>query len=721
MRLYLCEKPSQGRDIAKVLGCHEKQEGALKGQGEVVTWGVGHLLSLADPDEYIESEEQWSLDDLPILPSPWKMVVGKGKAKQVKVVARWLKQANEVIIATDADREGEVIARELLEFLGYQGPVQRLWLSSLDEASVRKALTHLKPDQETWPLYQAGLARSRSDWLLGMNLTRLCTLIGRQRGYQSVLSVGRVQTPTLRLVVERDLAIAQFVSAPFYQVKALVHPASPFVMQWQVPEDASDEQGRCLSKARAQAVVSRCQSQMGEVIEAQTKRVKAKHPALFYLSSLQKAMSSRYGYSAKAVLDGAQALYETHKLTTYPRTDCAFLPCTQQGDIAAIFDALHTHSDWKDWVSMADPTIKSACWNDKKVDLSSHHAIVPTSKVGDLSRLSPLERHLYQAIVQRYLAQFYPVAEDDATSVVLACMGERFKASGKVEKVKGWRVIMKDHDRDKAVGKEEQSLPMLTAGMTIAMSQLDVVDKKTSPPSHYTEGTLLDAMANIARSDAVPRQFKAILKETAGLGTEATRADVIENLKNRGFIETKGKTLLSSVSGQAFIAALPNEISSPVMTALWEQGLDSIEKGQGTLDDFMRQQTQFVSTLVEKMKNGTITLNLPKIEQPTMPCPVCKKTMRLIQGKSQFWACEDKDVCGLILDHVRGKVVKHQSCSCGQGVLIRRSGKKKGVHYWGCSAWKKGCQLRYFDNKGKVGERIAEKAQSPMTSKEGIS
>ncbi|RSD28569.1 DNA topoisomerase III [Vibrio pectenicida] len=710
MRVFLCEKPTQGRDIAKVLGCNEKLEGALKGQGAVVTWGFGHLLSLADPDEYNESLAQWSLDDLPILPSPWKMVVGEGKSKQVKVIARLLKQAKEVVIATDADREGEVIARELLEFSRYQGPVQRLWLSALDEASVRKALTNLKPDEETWPLYQAGLARSRADWLLGMNLTRLCTLIGRQLGYQSVLSVGRVQTPTLRLVVERDRAIAQFVSAAFYQVKALVHPSCPFTMQWQVPEGVGDEQGRCLSKECAQATVSLCQSKMGEVIEAQTKRTQAKPPALFYLGTLQKAMSSRYGYSAKAVLDGAQALYETHKLTTYPRTDCAFLPCSQQDDIAAIFNALRTHNDWKEWASQADQALKSACWNDKKVAKSAHHAIIPTPKIGDLSRLSQLELHLYQAIVQRYLAQFYPIAEDDTTTVVLDCMGERFKAKGKIERVKGWRALMSGDESDTKADQEEQPLPVLTAGMMIAMTSLDVVDKKTSPPSHYTEGTLLDAMANIARSDAVPEQFKSILKETAGLGTEATRADVIENLKGRAFIEAKGKSLISSASGQAFITALPNEISSPVMTALWEQGLDGIEQGQDTLDGFMHQQTQFVSTLVEKMKNGTISLTLPKVEQPKMSCPLCQKTMRLVQGKSQFWACEGKDTCGLILDHVRGKVVKHQPCSCGQGVLIRRTGKKKGVYYWGCSAWKKGCQLRNFDNKGKLGERIPETA-----------
>ena len=531
MRVFLCEKPSQGRDIAKVLGCHEKIEGALRGQGVVVTWGFGHILSQADPEHYDPALKAWSYDTLPIVPSTWQMVVPADKKKQFNVIKKLLANATEVVIATDADREGEVIAREILDFVGYQGLVSRLWLSALDEASIRKGLDNLKSGSETESLYWAGLGRSQADWLLGMNLTRLCSLVGREAGYRGALSVGRVQTPTLRLVVERDLAIAHFVSKPFYDVVG----DTGFSSKWQVPEVQSDE--------------------AATVTAFDTKRQKAKHPALFFLGSLQKAMSAQFGYTAQQVLDTAQALYEKHKLTTYPRTDCAFLPVSQQGEVTQILRTLGQTSEFASMCQGADGAISSACWNDKKVAQSSHHAIIPTAKVPILTGLSECEKHVYQAIVQRYVAQFYPHAEDDATVIELQCGVHRFKTSGKVERVKGWRVVAKE-EKEEGKGRSEenpsQSLPSLTVGQSLTFSKVNVVSKKTTPPSAFTEGTLLDAMANIARSDNVPAQFKAILKETAGLGTQATRAAIIETLKKRGFVEAKGKKLLSSEAGTRF-------------------------------------------------------------------------------------------------------------------------------------------------------------------------
>ncbi len=710
MRLFLCEKPSQGRDIASVLGCHEKLDGALRGGNNVVTWAFGHIMGQADPEVYDESLKVWSFDSLPIIPSVWKMVVPADKKKQFGVIKKLLASASEVVIATDADREGEVIAREILDFVGYTGPVSRLWLSALDEVSVRKALENLKPGRETESLYHAGLGRGQADWLLGMNLTRLCTLIGREVGYRGALSVGRVQTPTLRLVVERDLAIANFVSKPFFDVMATVDDC--FKAKWQVPESASDESGRCLSRELASQVVSQCQGKQAQVAVFDTKRQKAKHPALFFLSTLQKTMSNKFGYTAQQVLDTAQALYEKHKLTTYPRSDCAFLPVTQQSDVQPILSALSKASQFSVICQGADMSIQSACWNDKKVAQSSHHAIIPTLKAPNLSELSERERNVYIAIVQRYIAQFYPHAEDDATVIELQCGNHRFKTTGKVERVKGWRVVTQGDDDEKSEGKGKsednasQSLPSLSVGQAVTLNPVSIVDKKTTPPAAFTEASLLDAMANIARSDNIPVQFKAILKETAGLGTEATRAAIIETLKKRGFIDVKGKKLLSSTSGKALINALPNEVSNPVMTAIWEQALDGIEKGSMTLDAFMQNQEGFVRTIVAKVKSGDIQIALPKVVEPEAPCPLCGKTMRLRAGKKPFWACEERDTCGLILDSVRGKPAKAQKCSCGKGVLVRKSGKNKGSFYWSCSAWKQGCQKRHFDDKGKLGEEI---------------
>ena len=705
MRVFLCEKPSQGRDIAKVLGCHEKIEGALRGQGVVVTWGFGHILSQADPEHYDSALKAWSYDTLPIVPATWQMMVPADKKKQFNVIKTLLASATEVVIATDADREGEVIAREILEFVGYQGQVSRLWLSALDEASIRKGLNNLKPGSETESLYWAGLGRSQADWLLGMNLTRLCSLVGRDAGYRGALSVGRVQTPTLRLVVERDLAIAHFVSKPFYDVVG----DTGFSSKWQVPEAQSDESGRCLSREGAERVARDCQGQVATVAVFDTKRQKAKHPALFFLGSLQKAMSAQFGYTAQQVLDTAQALYEKHKLTTYPRTDCAFLPVSQQGEVTQILRSLGQTPEFASMCQGADGAISSACWNDKKVAQSSHHAIIPTAKAPVLTGLTEREKHVYQAIVQRYVAQFYPHAEDDATVIELQCGSHRFKTSGKVERVKGWRVVTKE-EKEEGKGKSEENpsqyLPSLTVGQSLTFSKVNVVSKKTTPPSAFTEGTLLDAMANIARSDNIPEQFKAILKETAGLGTQATRAAIIETLKKRGFVEAKGKKLLSSEAGRGLIQALPNEVSNPVMTAIWEQSLESIAKREMSLDAFMQNQEGFVRAIVNKVKSGDITITLPKVVEPEAPCPLCGKTMRLRTTKKPFWACEDRELCGLVLDSVRGKPAKNQKCSCGKGVLVRKSGKNKGSFYWNCSAWKQGCQKRHFDDKGKLGKEM---------------
>ena len=665
MKVFLCEKPSQGRDIAKVLGCNQKLDGALQGNGAIVTWGVGHLFAQADPEHYDEAYQTWSLDSLPIVPAPWKSVVPADKKKQLAAVKRCLAKATEVVIATDPDREGEVIARDILEHHNYTGPISRLWLSSLDEASIKKGLATLKPSHETKPLHQSGRARSRADWLIGMNFTRLCSVIGREAGYTNVLSVGRVQTPTLRIVVERDEAIAHFVPVPFYDVVV----DAGFRAKWQVPESLADEANRCLSSAAAQNVVNQCQGQTAQVTDFETKRRKVSHPKLFHLGSLQKEMSAKHGHTAQQVLDAAQALYEKHKLTTYPRTDCDYLPLSQLAEAPLVLQALGDLDAYHSHCQQANPQIKSGCWNDKKVEQSAHHAIIPTFKKPSLEGLSEREKHVYQAIVERYLAQFFESAEDDITTINIRCGEHAFKASGKIERVAGWRVVLgKEAEAQDEEGT--QTLPALSNGESVTISSAKVLNKKTSPPSAFSEGTLLDAMANIARSDTIPAQFKNILKETAGLGTQATRAGVLETLKKRGYVVNKGKKLISTDTGRALIHALPNELSSPAMTAIWEQALESIEQGAMPFDDFMANQEGFVRALVSKVKNGEVTLELPKVIQPIEPCPLCKGNMKLIQGKRSIWVCQAKDKCGLILDSVRSKPAKNAPCSCKQGVQV---------------------------------------------------
>lgn len=699
MRLFLCEKPSQAKDIASVLGC-KRGDGVFTGDGIAVTFCVGHVLQQAEPENYNPDFETWNIVDLPIIPTVWKMLVSPKTKAQFAIVKKQLAKATEVIIATDADREGEVIAREVLEYVNYKGPIQRLWLSALDDASIKKALASLRPNHETAKLYDAGLGRSRGDWLIGMNMTRLCTLLSREYGYQGAFSVGRVQTPTLRLVVDRDRQVEQFVPQSYYDITGLFDATIPFKAKWQVPDNLGDEQGRCLQVTTVDHVLSQCHGQPGTVTQFDTKRQKSKHPPLFFLGSLQKAMSAKFGYGAKEVLDIAQSLYEKYKVTTYPRTDCPYLPLSQKKEVGSILDKLKVVPTFAAWCSVADVNETSACWNDKKI--TAHHGIIPLPVTPKLHEMNEKELNLYHAIVQRYLAQFYPVAEDDATTIELMVGSQSFKATGKVERVKGWRLVT-GKDSEDETADDSSNLPLLSIGQTLT-AQFQREDKRTKPPGRFTEGTLIDAMSNIAKFESDPK-LKSILKETSGIGTEATRANIIDTLKARGFVTVTGKQLISSEAGRSLIDALPDVLTRPAMTALWEQALDEIALGNGSLDDFMARQSTFITQLVSMFKQGQYTLKLPKVLAVTLPCPVCQKSMKQLSGKSgKFWVCEDKEQCGLLLNDERGKLPKTTPCTCKKGVLVRKKAKTKGKFWWGCSAYQSGCQRRLFDNEGKPGK-----------------
>lgn len=440
MRLFLCEKPSQAKDIAKVLGAHRRGDGCWLGTDVCVTWCIGHLLETAPPDSYDERYKRWSLDDLPIIPEKWKMTVKPKTASQYKAVKRLLGEARELVIATDADREGEMIARELVEHCRYRGPIQRLWLSALDDASIRKALARLLPGQETFNLYHCALGRSRADWLIGMNMSRLFTLLGRQSGYQGVLPVGRVQTPTLRLVVDRDRSIADFVPVPFWAIDVQLESAgNVFNAQWRAPEDACDDQGRCLKQALAQQAALDMQTAgSARVMKIATERVREAAPMPFDLGTLQEVCSKKLGLGAQETLDIAQALYETHKLITYPRSDSGYLPLSQHGEAPSILAALQrTDGSLAPLQPYLDPQRRSRAWNDQKV--SAHHGIIPTAAASDPSRLPPKYKAVYTLIRARYLAQFLPNHEYDRTQADFDCAGHTLRSVGKQIIEPGWR------------------------------------------------------------------------------------------------------------------------------------------------------------------------------------------------------------------------------------------------------------------------------------------
>lgn len=634
MKLFLCEKPSQGRDIAAVLGATEKKQGYQSGQGIAVTWGFGHLLEQASPEVYGEQfGNPWRAEVLPVLPTQWQMQIKPESKAQFEVIRKLLIKADCVVIATDADREGEVIAREILDYCGYQGTVERLWLSALDEASVRAALAAIRPGHETYPYYLAGLGRSRADWQIGMNLTRLYTVKARDSGYGNVLSVGRVQTPTLNLIVERDREIAAFVPKPYFGVTlALTSDGQLFQAQWVPAATYCDEEKRCIHQAIALQVVQRCQQTgVATVTEIETKRETVSAPLPFDLGTLQQQCSKRWGFGAQQVLDVAQALYETHKATTYPRTDCGFLPTSMLAEVSTVFSALVKSDPALSAVlERLQPGYVSRAWNDKKI--TAHHGIIPTKQFCDLGKMSDTERQVYLLIRQHYLAQFLPVYELDATRVSLNCGGQLFKTRGNVVVVPGWKVLF---EKEESGDADTAPLPAMRQETQCQVTLAAMKPQQTKPPEHYTEGTLVAAMKNAAQFVTDPR-LKKILKENAGLGTEATRAGIIETLLARGFIMKKGKSLRAAVVAGELMDVLPMPLKDPGMTALWEQALDDIAEGKMSLDDFMTKQSAWTAHLVDKGRQQGIHITTPL----SPPCPDCGGATRQRKGKSgDFWGC----------------------------------------------------------------------------------
>lgn len=642
MRLFICEKPSQGRDIAKVLGASRRGDGCLIGTDLTVTWCIGHLLETAPPEAYGIQHKHWSLDHLPIIPAQWQVEVKPKTAAQFKVIKRLLSDATTVVIATDADREGEMIARELLELCQYRGLVERLWLSALNEASIRKALSSLKSGQETFPLYHSALARSRADWLIGMNLSRLFTLLGRRAGYDGVLSVGRVQTPTLRLVVDRDRAIAGFVPVPYWNVE--VHLSSMgqrFIASWLPPRSGRDESGRCLQQALAHhAVQTITDGKSATVISLQTEHCREAPPLPFDLSTLQEVCSRKLGLGVQEVLNIAQALYETHKATTYPRSDCRYLPESMFNEAPAVLDALlETDSALRPAFGSLDRSLRSRVWNDAKV--TAHHGIIPTTEPANLMRMSEQERQVYELIRSQYLVQFLPHHGFDRTQVELECGEERLTAVGKQILVQGWKSLLCENPEEDEPSRKSQVLPVLQQGTQCAVDDVELKSMRTAAPKPLTEGDLIKAMKNVAKLVNDPR-LKQKLRDTTGIGTEATRAGIIKGLIDRGYLLKKKRALMASAAAHTLIEAVPAAVADPGMTAIWEQALDEIQAERLTLDAFVAKQAKWVTQLVTHYRSLTLTIAVD-----TSPgCPMCNASMLRRKGKSgPFWSCSRYPDC----------------------------------------------------------------------------
>ncbi|GAA4498371.1 DNA topoisomerase III [Pseudaeromonas paramecii] len=608
MRLFIAEKPSLGRAIAAALPSPQRKgEGFIQcGEQDVVTWCVGHLLEQAAPEAYDARYRRWILTDLPILPQTWQREPRRGSAAQLKVIRHWIKQADQLVHAGDPDREGQLLVDEVIDYLkvpaAKRQTMQRCLISDLNLPAVRRALAGLRANQEFVPLSTAALARSRADWLFGINLTRTYTLLAREAGAEALLSVGRVQTPVLGLVVARDRAIAQFVPHDYFEVSVQLQTAGgeTFTAWWQ-PSTAcqpwQDEEGRVLNRALADKVVAAVQGQTGQVERVEQKECRRSPPLPYNLSSLQIDAARQLNLTAKQVLDLCQRLYEQHKLITYPRSDSRHLPREHHGRAAQVCGAMtQLLPDWQHRIQSADLTRRSGAWNDAKVQ--AHHAIIPTERGGDPAKLSRDELALYRLIARQYLAQFYPDHQYQQTRAEIRLAGGLFIGKGRVVRESGWRSLF-DRQTVEPDDEEAAALPPLQPGQALACQTAQRHDKQTQPPKAYTDASLLAAMTGIARHVADPA-LKSILKETDGLGTEATRAGIIELLFTRGYLHRQGKQIHASDAGCALVDALPPVLVQPDMTARWEQGLAKIEQKALAYGDFMSPLIRQLSELIEQ-------------------------------------------------------------------------------------------------------------------------
>ncbi|TYK64644.1 DNA topoisomerase III [Colwellia echini] len=631
MKLYIAEKPSLGRAIAAALPKPQKNHKTHieLANGDVVSWCIGHILAQSDPEDYDPEFKKWRMESLPIVPQQWQLKPISRTRSQLTVLRGLVKKADEIIHAGDPDREGQLLVDEVIDYFkiskAKKSTIKRLLISDLNLPAVKRALNSLKPNSDFMPLSISALARSRADWLYGINLTRAYTLQGQKTGYHSVLSVGRVQTPLLGLVVRREQEIAQFVSKPFYQVQAHIAlnqgEAVAFTAKWQPSENCKpycDEEGRVLVKSLAENVVKRIENQSATVSNLQSTEKQQAAPLPFNLSQLQISAAKQFSMNAKLVLDVCQALYEKHKLITYPRSDCRYLPKEQLKQAKSIVDTLAKSSlPCNKPAQGADTNLVSKAWNNKQI--TAHHAIIPTEKSPENITLNTFEKNIYLLIVRQYLIQFYPAYIYQQTKVDLLIAGGHFNSQAKTEKQLGWQVLFPKSKKTQVTANNgqnrdaetEQAIPPLTKGQVLHCQHGELVAKHTSPPQSFTDATLLAAMTGIARyvSDV---EIKKVLKDTDGLGTDATRAGIIDLLFKRDFLQRQGKSIVATEVGVALINALPEMATLPDMTAQWEATLTAISEKHASYVSFMQPLTDTVTDMVYGASQQSFA-GLPKV------------------------------------------------------------------------------------------------------------
>ena len=637
-RLVLAEKPSVGRDIARVLGCKKETHSYIEGNNHIVTWALGHLVSLADPEQYGKEYKEWNMDVLPMMPKHWKLTVLKKTSKQFQTVKKLLlrNDIKDVIIATDAGREGELVARWILQMSGNKKPIYRLWISSVTDKAIKDGFAHLKPGKEYDDLFRAARSRAEADWLVGINATRALTC-----KYNAQLSCGRVQTPTLAMIMNREQEIKSFKPQKYYGYKIF---ATGMNFTW---ENQKGNQ-RISDKKWAEELGKKLRGHDLVITEVSKKEKKNYAPELYDLTTLQKEASKRYGFSPKQTLNIMQSLYEHHKVLTYPRTDSRYLTNDMTDTLKDRIKACQNGSYKKAAATLLRKEIKASSRfiNDKKV--SDHHAIIPTEQFVQLDHMTNEERKIYDMVVRRFLSVLYSPFEYEQTSMEGKAAGQSFVASGKTVVSAGWKEVYEggstDDDEEEQTLKD-QKLPVLKQGEKLPIGSVRLTTGKTKPPAHFTEATLLAAMENpVKYMSSKDTQAAKTLGETGGLGTVATRADIIEKLFHTFLMEKRGNEIYLTSKAKQLLDLVPEDLKKPELTADWEKKLSDISKGKLKQKVFLDGIREYTEEIVGEIKTGTGTFRHDNLTNKI--CPNCGKRMLAVNGKnSKMLVCQDRE-CG---------------------------------------------------------------------------
>lgn len=636
--LILTEKPSVARDIAHVLGCTQKRDGQIVGPKYIITWALGHLVTLADPEHYDEKYKKWELETLPMLPPRMDLVVMKETSKQFNVVKNLMRssEVDSLVIATDAGREGELVARWIIQKAGFRKPIRRLWISSQTDRAIRDGFQNLRPGSEFENLYHSAQCRAEADWFVGLNVTRALTC-----KYNAQLSAGRVQTPTLAMIVLREEEIRKFVPRDYYYITASMNG---FHLTWR---DRAGKQTRIMDRDRADAIMKKCTGAKAKIANIRREKKRESAPLLYDLTELQRDANRRYGFSAKQTLGVMQNLYEVHKILTYPRTDSRYISS----------DVVPTLRERLKGVSgagypIAGEIIKRGISatrrfvDDSKV--SDHHAIIPTEEWVDIHALNADERRIYDLVVKRFLAVLSPDFEYEQTTVYAEIAGENFYARGKIVKNKGWKTVYDtigfvEDEAESESDIREQTLPDLPQGGTLLVSDLKLGTGKTTPPRRHTEATLLSAMEHPSKYVG-ESTLRSVLDQAGGIGTPATRADIIEKLFSSSYIERRGKEIHPLSKGIQLIELVPEDLKSPELTARWEERLTAISLGKEPARRFIDEMKNYAGKLVRDVIAADGSYRHDNMTREK--CPVCDKFLLEVNGKhGKMLVCQDRE-CG---------------------------------------------------------------------------